>query len=455
MELISFIFKSRLKFYFTGKGSGYRTAGLIFFSAVAVLYGVMMGFAIDALYSGGGWPASAKDFFLFINVIVLSQTISRAYLPSYKPRIDIFSPIVPLAKAKKYYFGLMVDFIYPFFFINLLFLITVKLASAAYSFTMLAGAVVLLYSAQMIRRILQFLLERSLRVKLHEIIINSAVLLISCFFIFRLNILSQVKTGTELLMSIGAALMLTGADYILTVSASEYKRSVTGKLMQRNIFNSFSGTFLFKSPSARKALLIAIALKTLLLTGDYFAWTYNGKHIFSIYLMWGVYASPLILFSYLYSNTWGFYRNLWLTIEKSASGLQPLLRVQLKIMMLPYLADFIISGIYFIVCGQNVVSGFIFYAFALFFIISFAIFASVADARVIDKAHSYRNNSSIGWKLAAISVIMGLVALTQWPQYMWAVIPFIIAAVFMLNYLSKNYPKYKYGMYQKLFKSGV
>ncbi|MGE5497002.1 MAG: hypothetical protein ACM3Q2_02980, partial [Syntrophothermus sp.] len=205
MELISFIFKSRIKFYFTGKGSGYRTAGLIFFSAMAVLYGIMMGFAIDALYFNGGWPASAKDFFLFINVIVLSQTISRAYLPSYKPRIDIFSPVVPLSKTKKYFLGLMVDFIYPFFFINLLFLITIKLASSAYSFTMLAGAAVLLYSAQMIRRILQFLLERSVRVKLYEILLNAAVLLIACFFIFQLNILNQVNTAASLMMSIGAA----------------------------------------------------------------------------------------------------------------------------------------------------------------------------------------------------------------------------------------------------------
>ncbi|MGE5498786.1 MAG: hypothetical protein ACM3Q2_11975, partial [Syntrophothermus sp.] len=240
-----------------------------------------------------------------------------------------------------------------------------------------------------------------------------------------------------------------------SISASEYKRNVTGRLMQRNIFNSFSGTFLFKNPSARKALLVAIGLKIVILGGDYFAWEFNKKHIFSIYLLWGVYASPLILFSYLYSNTWGFYRNLWLTIEKSTAGLQSLLKLHLRLMLLPFLADFIISGIYFIASGGNAALGFIFYAFSLFFIIIFAVFASVADARMIDKAHSYKANSSIGWKLAAISVIVGLVSVTQWPQYMWAVIPFILAAVFLLNYLSKNYSKYKYKMYQKLFKSAV
>ncbi|MDP4196000.1 MAG: hypothetical protein Q8940_13175 [Bacteroidota bacterium] len=457
MNLISFLFKSRIKFYFTGKGATSRILGLIGFSFLAIFYGFVIGFFLDNSYR----EINGFDRFNLIrgiNLFVFVSTLTRAYLPSYKPKMDLISSVYPVSLVRRFFIDWLMDFLYPYFFVFLLFFSVVKATSAIYDLSYFFQSLIVLLSAHIIRRIIQTFAERKTELKFFEFILIISTALVSSFVLIQNNVLKLNHNFLSLALTFASYITLSVVDYIVSSSVIELKRVSTQRrntLLQKEIFNSFYTSFIFKNRAARKSILVAFLLKVVIMLLDLVMMAHNNTHLFdNIYVVF-IYVSPLILYSYVYSNTWGFYRTLWLTVDKCTSGFKPLFLMQMKIMILPFTIDLLLASVYFFLNASDMAFGFLFYFVSLVIVICLSIYSSVVAARYVEKPLSFRANSSVAFRMISVFAVMSLI-LIKYYSIALLLIPIYLIASFVIIQLSfRNYDIYKYNLFEKLFKSGA
>ncbi|MGE5679832.1 MAG: hypothetical protein ACM34K_03025 [Bacillota bacterium] len=453
MSLISFVFKSRLKFYFTGKGAPSRIAGLTGFSLLALFYGFALGYFIDSSYYEN-MSFDSQNFIKGINLFIFMSTVTRAYLPSYRPKQDFISGVYPLVFTKRYMLDLMIDYLFPYFLVFLLFLSMMKASSFVFDSIYYFQSILVLLSAHIIRRLVQTIAERKIKLKFIEILLVISGSAAAIFVLLQNNILELRHNILSLLLTLTAYITFLLVDYLLSGSVVEQKKLSSAALFEKGIFNTFSTTFIFKNKAARKTILVAFILKLLIMAVDLIMMAQYQAHLFNnIYVVW-LYVSPLILYSYIYSNTWGFYRSLWLTVDKCTSGFRPLFKIQMRIMFIPFLADFMLAAIYFTITGVDVAFGFLFYFISLMIVISLSVYSSLVSARYVEKPLSFRANSSMAYRIAAVVLIISIVAVKYYPIAVWGLILYLAGSVILVRLSFTRYEKYKFDVFDRLFKSG-
>ena len=69
---------------------------------------------------------------------------------------------------------------------------------------------------------------------------------------------------------------------------------------------------------------------------------------------------PILTFSYVYNNTWGFFPEVWISIAKTSNSVRTLFKNYLRVVLLPVFVEIIIALPSLFLVSENVfVSGFI------------------------------------------------------------------------------------------------
>ncbi|MEI7811888.1 MAG: hypothetical protein WCJ01_05610 [Ignavibacteria bacterium] len=453
MNLISFVFKTRLNFFFKGEGSASRITGLTIFSLLALFYGRVSAYFLDNSFIPDTLQMKINIIRGIFSLLFLS-TITRVYLPGYKPKTDFIPAVFPVSHGKRFLIDLLADFLYPYFFVLLLFITVIKIFSSEFDIYFYLQAISALFSGHFIRRIFQSSAERKLKLNAMTVIFIVINLAVCIFIIYQFNYRTLSHNLTSLALTLAVMVALFATDSIIERSVIESGITSGGRSYKSSRLDNSAAVFILRNKSARKTIMVAMLLKLFFIVLDLGIYSQSGRHLFSnMYIVW-IYVSPVILFSYIYSNTWGFYRSLWFTIDKCTGDFKKIVTMQLKIMAFPFILDFLTASVYFILNKEDIVFGFAFYFTSLLLIIPFSITASITGARYVGKPLSFRANSSTGVRFGAIALVSSIFLIKFYPFLKWAVLLYIAAAYFSLKYIAGKYPAYKYVIFGKLFHSG-
>ncbi|GAB3830593.1 hypothetical protein GCM10028895_46870 [Pontibacter rugosus] len=269
----------------------------------------------------------------YANLFLLAIIILKGFFPAYVPKSNLIPPIYPISALQRFRTELLVELVSPFYFVLLNFLFLLYLSSSHYTGLHFLQSILVLITAHVTLRSLQLFVERKMRWR--SINFYSAVVMALAFIALqaRVPMFRPVADWWMLAVNIAALGFFVSANFLLELAAAEPRsKEVNHHAGARRSLN----WRLFKNHKLVKQMLIfGLVFKIVILGLDAFVYVHKEKHILDeISTLW-LFVGPLIIYSYVFNNLWGFYRNVWLSIERSSNKAGDLIKFTLQLLCLP------------------------------------------------------------------------------------------------------------------------
>jgi len=450
MDLVLFALKARLDGFFRQNklqrvlllGGGIVLSGF---------YGWLFSYMLEQAQNGG--VTSVTEVIGYINLFVLGITIIRGFFPTYVPKLDLVPRLYPIKPLKRFWVELPVELFSPFNFILVNFLFLLFILAPAYTFLHLLQSIMVLLTAHVTKRSLQVMVERKMRWL--SINFMSAVVLGAAFVALqvRLPMYTPSVSWFELvvhLASLGAFLI---ANYFLELAAFEPKRKVVN--YSHNKHRSLSWRLFKNSKHPKQLLLFGLGLKLIILGADAALYTAKGIHIYEKNLTIWIFFGPAIIYSYVFNNIWGFYKNLWLTVERTGGSIKDFLRSSLIPLRVPLLIDAAILAIYVAFFNhEDALFMLLMYIGTVLVLTPLGIVASFVSPKVVKGSiMSFSAKTSYLYNMLSI-LLVGLLLLPLIHPILFSIYPILIGiVVFAMVAVLKENRKYKHELFGKLFKA--
>jgi hypothetical protein len=374
-------------------------------------------------------------------VFIVGLTLLRAFLPSYKRLTSWVQPFQPISKPKRYALKLLSDFSSSYFLSLSLAILYLVLQSENFSWYDGAGLMLVLFASHVLRRCLQILLENRMVMKFTPSVVLAAFVLLILGLQFGWPFY-RMGNLDFLLISV---LLLMGAGYCLEELNWKENRTFSGPAF--TFRNAIHSIFL-RTKAVRASLLIGFVLKSFFLTALYQT-SEEGRSIFLMV----IFSSPALLFTYVFNNAWGHFRNTWKLVDGCAGDGITMLKYYLKFLSLPLLIDFLIFLVFLFFEG-NIMYYLLVYGTSLVLLVANGFFWSMQSAFYVKKmVMGMKNNTSVSGSIISMLLVGSLVAVDSllWTGVMAG--GYLLLSLSVLVYLVKDYPSYRSRMFQKLYKA--
>lgn len=450
MDLVLFALKARLDGFFRQNklqrvlllGGGIVLSGF---------YGWLFSYMLEQAQNGG--VTTVTEVIQYINLFVLGVTIIRGFFPTYVPKLDLIPRLYPVKPVRRFWVELPVELFSPFNFILVNFLFLLFILAPAYTLLHLLQSIMVLLTAHVTKRSLQVMVER----KMQWISLNfiSAAVLAGGFVAIqaRLPMFNPAASWMELVVHIVSLGLFLGANYFLELAAFEPKRKVVN--YSQNKHRSLSWRLFKNSKQARQLLLFAFALKLIILGADAALYTAKGIHIYEKNLTIWIFFGPAIVYSYVFNNIWGFYKNLWLTVERTGGSIKDFLRSSLIPLRVPLLIDAAILAVYVAFFNhQDALFMLVMYVASVLVLTPLGIVASFVSPKVVKGSiMSFSAKTSYLYNMLSL-LLVGLLLLPLLHNILFLIYPVVIGiALFAMVAVLKENRKYKHELFGKLFKA--
>lgn len=450
MDLVLFSLRARLNGFFRQNklqrvlllGGGIVLSGF---------YGWLFSYLLEQAHNGGN--TSVTEVIRYINLFVLGITVIRGFFPAYVPKLDLIPRLYPIKPLKRFWVELPVELFSPFNFVLVNFLFLLFILSPDYTLLYLLQSIMVLLTAHITKRSLQVMVERKMR-WLHLNFISAAVLG-SAFVALQVKLPMFVPaTGwMELFVHLSSLGAFLGANYFLELAAMEPKRKVVNYSHSKH---RSLGWRLFKnSKQARQLLLFGLALKLIILGADAAVYTAKGIHIYDKNLTIWIFFGPAIIYSYVFNNVWGFYKNLWLTVERTSGSSKDFLKASLIPLRVPLLIDAAMLALYVALFNhEDAMFMLVMYIGSVLVLTPLGIIASFVSPKVVKGSMmSFSAKTSYLYNMLSL-LLVGLLLLPLLHPLLYMLYPVLIAvAVFAMVAVLKENRKYKHQLFGKLFKA--
>ncbi|MBJ6116731.1 hypothetical protein JAO76_00910 [Pontibacter sp. BT310] len=449
MDLVLFSLRARLNGFFRQNklqrvlllGGGIVLSGF---------YGWLFSYMLEQAQNGG--DTSVTEVIRYINLFVLGITIIRGFFPAYVPKLDLIPRLYPIKPLKRFWVELPVELFSPFNFVLVNFLFLLFILSPSYTFMYLLQSIIVLLTAHVTKRSLQVLVERKMR-WLHLNFISAAVLAAAFVALqARLPMYIPANGWMELVVHLASLGAFLGANYFLELAAMEPKRKVVN--YSHNKHRSLSWRLFKNSKQARQLLLFGIALKLIILAADAAVFTAKGIHIYDKNLTIWIFFGPAIIYSYVFNNVWGFYKNLWLTVERTSGSAKDFFKASLIPLRVPLLIDAALLAAYIAFFNhEDAVFLVLMYAASVLVLTPLGILASFVSPKVVKGSMmSFSAKTSYLYNMLSL-LLVGLLLLPLLHPLLYILYPVLIAvAVFAMIAVLRESRRYKYELFGKLFK---
>lgn len=423
-----------------------KQAGTLLLNLLLLLMVLSYGWGLAKLlslsYIEGAAELSSLQLIQAVSGMIFILGMLRMIFPGYQALQSIFPKYYPVSSILQYIISILSDFLKPYFFFLSIFLLTTSVFSNHFSFQFLFSGIILMLLAQFSRRIIQYMIDFRLQGKAYFIAGTSILLLIvAVFFLIR-------KPEYLAILSIATLMLAITLGYYL-------EKSIIRSIHRQRAVKRMDGWIFIKllvfHPYARLPLLIAFVLKIAFLIADILVFRSEGEHLLGDTLVLWAIGSPMILFSYIFNNSWGYWKNLWLNLEIRSGGFKTLVLYQFRLMSLPLLIDLIITLPVLLSYWGDTQLVLLYYSSASILLIGFSILWSVYTPIRIRQSFQRKATSQLG-TMVSIFCLMGLtlIGLNDW---FYILVPvFLIAAITAVAVAKSFYPDLKYALLEKLRK---
>lgn len=444
MDLIFYFTAIKVKKLFNPRQNTLEFLALLFFVFMGLSYGWGFAGLLDGRFfeTPDHFSASFKNGFLMLIGIF---TLGRGYFPVHTPLQSCFRPFHPLGPLTRFLLHYLNDLLATYFLAFGAFIFSVVVFSASLDFGTGLQFVFALVGSHCLRRIIQTATE-------HKLIIGkkARIWLILSLSAIAVALTVQIFTGgVYYLISEFVFAILIFVGYV--VEEETYREEAQSHQSEKSAL-SFSFDMVWRNNTARFSILIAFLFKAFLLLIDTITYNKSGRHLFgNIFIVW-LFASPAILFTYVFNNTWGYWRNFWLLLEKSLGGGLAVIKMAFRLLWIPLLADFLISLVYFCFSDHLLGPGLAMYLCSAFVLGSFCFFWSTQFPSFIQNPVSLKTNTSTLSSIATVLIVSSLLLLFVSPWFYLLLPLYLLLGCLVLLGIMNDYPAYREKMFLNLFK---
>ena len=373
---------------------------------------------------------------------IIGLVLLRMILPRYTPQKQLLPKFYPVTRFQNYLISVLFDFLNPLFFSIAFFIILCCWYLHEFKLLFLLLGFSALVSAQLLRRLIQYGIDFRIKNKGYLLLIVS--LLLIYFLSYYYAHLNQQLKALSLLIPI----YLFCIGYLIELTVIESRiNEISGGSGKSNLYLKL----IINNPKARLLLLVGVLFKFILLTVDYIMFKKNGKHIGDGQLIYWMIASPLILFTYVFNNTWGYWQSVWLNYELRLGGHKEITQFVLKLLAIPLIIDLIITVPLLLLSWDNYIFIILFYFLSALFLVSFCSIWSIIFPKKIKSIFQMGGTSSVVGSLVSIIAVL-LLSLLILNYWFYVLIPiYLIASVVAFKYAPDLYKERKYSLVNKLF----
>ncbi len=444
--LVLYNFWLRFSSLFTPKKQLGRFLGLVFGILFSVFYGLLFGY----LFSTDDWEevdlSTRENFLIGIAAFFFFMTILKGFYPTYQQLGTWTRPFFPLSKFQRYNLKLSADFASVFFIPAIGFAVALSLmANTALGWPYIIKFIIILFGANIIRRMIQAVME--FRFRRLPLIIALVVIGFAAILILQINYPIYAAAPVWADVSTFVLIYLCGL-MVEEVLPFERKLAIQPQNHKGKIINSL----LFQNKKIRSSLLVGFLFKLGILGADVYMRQSKGEHLFNSEILLWLIASPVLIFNYVYNNLWGYNRALWLTLDRAPNAENALQQFYFRMLLIPLSVDFLISTIYFVLHPEWTVTGIISWTVTAIISMVFGFYWSMLKPRLILKTISSKGNTYVWSNLVSMLLAILLYGMLFSKWLYWLVPVYLLVSGLVFYYAKKEYPELRKGLFQELFK---
>ncbi|MEX2632664.1 MAG: hypothetical protein WD267_01420, partial [Balneolales bacterium] len=402
--MIVYYLLTKLKVVFSPRNNIWGVLALALLIPVAILYGIGVANLMDESFFELT-ESMIRTFEMGLPGFIAVITFLRGYFPSYKPIRSHFKSFHPISPLVRFMLNILGDFISVFFitigsFIGALYFFstTIGLEYTVYLILALTGAHIL-------RRCFQTIFEYKFNINRRTF---SLLFICTALILLFMGLLFIFEDFT-FWISIGGFISILLTDLALEELCPKERTVLksTG-----NASRNLSIDLLLRNKIVRTTLLVAMIFKVVMLSLDLIIYLKTGVHFANNIFIFFLFISPLIIFTYLFNNSWGYFRNYWLFSDRAHSTGQDMFNMYLKILWLPLSTDFTISMTFLILSPADLLlPGISMYMVSLFVLTVGGFFWSIQVPVRIEKIFAFKANTSTLGSIFSIGVVSSFLAL--------------------------------------------
>jgi hypothetical protein len=391
---------NKLKFYLTGLRNLWKIVLTIILSSTAAFYGFLLGELSNKTATGEIDLISTERISNLVFLAILILTIVRMLFPSYSSMKQIFPEYYPLSKLQIYLASIVDDLLKPYFLYLSIFILIGSYCLENSALDFLYNGLLVLFGAQLLRRCIQYQLDYRLKVlgTLLFVFLVGGILYLgflkSNFYYF---------SSLELLIVTGALLLIG----FIQESAIIEKRN--NEISSNSNNSNVVIKLLFNNKKARVPLIVGFLFKLFVLLFDLFLFKTKGEHLFEGQLVFWLLASPIIIFTYVFNNTWGFWKSIWLNMELRIGDYKPMIKQHFRLMLVPLLVDLVVTIPILLISWKDSKLILLFYFTTACYLIMLSFLWSLITPRKINTTFQMKGSSS---PLSVIAAMGGVLLLT-------------------------------------------
>jgi len=450
MELIKFCCQARFDGFFRQK----KLQKVLLLSLslfMALFYSWLFSFLLQRAQEDTFTPG-VEQMLQYTNLLLLVLIILKGFFPAYVPRATIIQAIYPVGPLQKFRTELVVELVSPFYFVLLNFLLYLFLMSPMYTWLHFLQSLLVLLTAHVTLRSLQVIVERKLNWH-HSHFITAAVMA-SAFVALQVQapMFRPSQNGFLLVVHIAALGFFVCANFFLEKAATEPRRKVVHASDRRR---SLAWRLFNNHKLARQMLLFGLAFKVIILAIDALSLAKTGEHIFERSFALWLFVGPLAIYSYVFNNIWGFYRHLWLTVERANGKVLDFVKASLIPLRVPLLLDAVLTAAYVTLFNQPQASFVVsMYLAAVLVLTPLGLISSIVSPKAVKGGlFSFGAKASYLFNFLAIG-LFSMLFLPLLHPLLYLVYPVLIGGMlFSLVAVLREYGTYKYKLFETLFKT--
>lgn len=451
MDLILYSCKARLNSYFRQKKLQrvlLLALGIVLSGFYAWLFTYLLQQAREGLLN-----MDVRQMLGYTNLLLLAFTILRGFFPAYIPKADFINRIYPVKPLKRFWTELIVELVSPFYFVLLNFLLLLFMMSPDYTFLHFAQSFLVFLTAHITRRSLQILIER--KIKWRSSVFWGAVVMTGAFVALeaRAPMFEPIDSVMMLVVHLASLSSFLVANFLLEQAAFEPKRRTVNYSSdaRRSL-----GWRLFKNHKmAKQLLLFGLGFKVLMLGIDAAVYMAKGVHMLDKNMSLWLFVGPLVIYTYVFNNVWGFYKNLWLTTERATGSYKAFLKASLMPLRMPLLIDAAIVVLYVTFFNHEQATFILLmYSAAVMVLTPIGVIASFTSPKMV-KGGILSFSAKTSYLYSFISILLlGLLFMPLLHPMLYMVYPVVIAlTLFAMVAVLQEYKHYKYKLFETLYKT--
>ncbi len=437
ISLVSFRFKRFFDFKHSGLQSISRVISLFAFSFSGYLFA-----AISNQIAFQKELITLNEFNKYVYLLITLIVFTKGLFPSFTPIKHIIQSNLPVTAKKKFLLQIINEFVDIVYLGIFCFILIYTLIINLDGLVFITNSLLLVIMGHLSKRLFIYSIQKNIKISFRISFLLIVILLPFLFYSFFLS------DNLSIYFCLFIIFFLFVINYYVDNNFRIEKigvRNYSNKKVFRWFINIFQN-----NQQLRTVLIISLIVKVLMVFIN--GWkSFKGIPLLPIQL-YGIilFLSPLILFTYIFNNLFGYLRSLWLTHTLIGSSFTKIVKSYTSILILPLFLDFLISLILLYSLNLLNYSTVLVWFNITIFMIPFGIYSSFIFPQKINNIISIKSNTNVVSIIVSLVVSVSIILLTFYNPILATIST--IAVSTSLFYLGNKIIKNKdFKVYSKLF----